>query len=111
MEKKLSLLDPTRLMNESYHPQREELSQAKAGSEMEDEQTNWKPFPFIRASNLHCSAAEHPPYGSQNSMSLASAVPCGAAQEDFEMEETCFRKIKTSKVCARLGWFMSDKRA
>lgn len=41
-------------------------------------------------------------------MSLTSAVPCGAAQEGFEMEETCFRKIKTSKVWARGGWFIGD---
>lgn len=34
------LLDTIRLENGSYHSQREALFQAKAGSEMEDEQTN-----------------------------------------------------------------------
>lgn len=41
MEKKhWPLLDTIRLENGSYHSQREALFQAKAGSEMEDEQTN-----------------------------------------------------------------------
>jgi len=48
------------------------------------------------ASNLHCSAAEHPPQ-SQNSMPLTSAVSCGVAQEGFPLKETSFRKIRTSE--------------
>lgn len=36
-------------------------------------------------------------------MSLTFAVPCGAAQEGFEMEGSFFRKTKTSEVWTRGG--------